>query len=95
MLPVPASAATDEGEGSETGNGDRPNETASERETKGNGGDPARYTPARARSKSAAQPFGGLSPSEAGKRSAEKRRAKAAELAKAEERAAQDAAKDA
>ena len=95
VLPVPASAVTDEGEGSETGNGDRPNETASERETKGNGGDPARYTPARARSKSGAQPFGGLSPSEAGKRSAEKRRAKAAELAKAEERAAQDAAKDA
>jgi succinoglycan biosynthesis transport protein ExoP len=51
--------------------------------------------PAQARSKSAGRPFGGLSPREAAKRSAESRRTKSAQQAEAAKRASDDEAKDA
>lgn len=51
--------------------------------------------PAREPSNSAGRPFGGLSPSEAGKRSGQSRRAKSSPHADAQERGAVDAAQDA
>jgi capsular exopolysaccharide synthesis family protein len=74
------------------------NETAGESETEGRGDQPAPSTPADSRSKPAPKPFGGLSPSEAGKRSWEIRRAKSAQRADAPESpfdATQDGLKDA
>jgi hypothetical protein len=51
--------------------------------------------PAREPSSSAGRPFGGLSPSEAGKKSGQSRRARSSPRADAQERAAIDAAQDA
>ena len=61
----------------------------------GRGDTPAPNALAPEPSKSAGQPFGGLSPSEAGKRSGQSRRAKSAQREDAQERAALDAAHDA
>ena len=99
-LTVSPSAADGDGEvpgrpWSETHASERPNESASESETEGRGDTPAPSAPAPEPSKSAGQPFGGLSPSEAGKRSGQSRRAKSAQRADAAERAALDAAQDA
>jgi succinoglycan biosynthesis transport protein ExoP len=100
-LPLAVSPSAADGDGdapdrrrSETHAGERPNETAGETETDGHDDKPAR-APARARSKSADRPFGGLSPREAGQRSAQSRRAKSAQQAEAAERAALDEAQDA
>ena len=82
-LTVPPSVA--DGDGGVPA-GERSVETANEIETEGGGDQPAPSTPAHSRSKPASKPFGGLSPSEAGKRSAEIRRAKSAQRADAPER---------
>jgi polysaccharide biosynthesis transport protein len=97
-LTVPPSAADgDDAVPPSEANSQGPNETASERETERSGDTPASSAsvPAPARSKSAGQPFGGLSPSEAGKKSGQSRRAKSAQRTNAQERAALDAAQDA
>ena len=82
---------------SETHASEKPNETASETKTDGRADQPAPSAPVGARSKPAGQPFGGLGPSKAGKRSAQIRKAKAAQRADAAERAdtAERAARDA
>jgi polysaccharide biosynthesis transport protein len=74
--------------------GERSDETANESETVGGGDQTAPSTPAHSRSKSAAKRFGGLTPSEAGKRSWEIRRAKSAQRADAPESAPLDAKQD-
>ena len=74
--------------------GGRSNEAASESETAGRPDQPAPSTPAHSRSKPVAKPFGGLTPSEAGKRSWEIRRAKSAQRADAPESAPFDATQD-
>ena len=66
----------------------------SESATDGGGAEPASGAPAETRSKSAARPFGGLSPREAAVRSAQSRRAKSADRAEEAERAAADGAQD-
>ena len=90
-LTVPPSAA--DGDGGVPA-GERSYETANESETEGGGDQPAPSTPAHSRSKPAAKPFGGLTPSEAGKRSWEIRRAKSAQRADAQESAPFDATQD-
>jgi hypothetical protein len=77
-----------EGHGSE-----RPNETSGESETDARDDKPAPSAPAPTRPESSGKPSGGLSPSEAGKRSGESRKAKSSQGP--HERAAQDALKDA
>ncbi len=71
-----------------------PTETTGESETDGDGKEPAPGEPAPTRSKSS-RPFGGLTPREAGLKSAQSRKAKAAERAETEERAALDGGQDA
>jgi cellulose biosynthesis protein BcsQ len=98
-LTVSPSAADGDGEvpgrpWSETHASERLNESAGESETEGRGETPAPSAPAPEPSKSAGQPFGGLSPSEAGKRSWEIRRAKSAQRADAPESAPFDATQD-
>jgi capsular exopolysaccharide synthesis family protein len=89
---VPPSAADGEGDVRSW----RPAETqAVESETNGRGAEPASGAPAEPRSKSAARPFGGLSPREAAMRSAQSRSAKSAERAEEGERAAAEGAQDA
>jgi polysaccharide biosynthesis transport protein len=75
---------------SETHAGQSPNETASERETNGHGDEPARSAPAQGNSKSAGRPFGGLTPREAGLRSAQSRKAKSTQREAAERDALED-----
>jgi polysaccharide biosynthesis transport protein len=58
------------------------NDTAGQGETNGRPAEPAPGAPAETRSKSAAGPFGGLSPREAAARSAQRRRAKSAKRAR-------------
>ena len=71
------------------------NETAGESETDERGAEAASGAPAETRSKSAARPFGGLSPREAAVKSAQTRRARSAERAEKAERAAAEGAEDA
>jgi capsular exopolysaccharide synthesis family protein len=78
-----------DGEGSErpraeTQAGETPNETVGQSEIDGRADKPASSAPAQASSKSAGRPFGGLSPREAGQRSAQSRRAKSARQEAAE-----------
>jgi hypothetical protein len=80
---------------SETQTREKPNETASERETDARGDKPASGAPAHAASKSAGRPFGGLSPREAAQKSAQIRKAKSAQRKKAAGHAALDEAQDA
>ena len=101
LMPTVSTSAAD-GDGavpslrrSEAHAGESPNEAASARETDGSGDTPAPSAPAPARSKSAGRPFGGLSPSEAGKRSGQSRRAKSAQRADARESPELDAPQDA
>ena len=70
------------------------NETAGASETDERGAEPASGAPAETRSKSAARPFGGLSPREAAVKSAQIRRARSAERAEKAERAAAEGAQD-
>jgi polysaccharide biosynthesis transport protein len=96
LLPNIPPADGGEAVGSEpSNNGQGPSDSAGEREAKGEGRKPAPGAPAGARPNITAPSFGGLSPSEAGKRSAEKRKANAAERAEAQERAPLDATQDA
>jgi len=97
---VSPSAADGDGEvrsrrRSETQAREKPNKTASERETDARGDKPASGAPAKAASKSAGRPFGGLSPREAAQKSAQTRKAKSAKRAKAAGRATLDEAQDA
>ena len=80
---------------SESPAGERPDETPGESETDARGDKPAPSAPAPPRPEPSGRPFGGLSPSEAGKKSGESRRAKSSQGPHAPERAAQDALKDA
>ena len=75
---------------SETHAGRSPNETASERETNGHGDEPARSAPTQGNSTSAGKPFGGLTPREAGLRSAQSRKEKSAQSEAAERDALED-----
>jgi len=75
--------------------GERSYETAYESETEGGGDQPAPSNPADSRSTPAGKPFGGLTPSEAGKRSWAIRRARSAQRADAPESAPFDATQDA
>ncbi len=95
-LRLTASPSAAEGNGevsglrSESPAGESPN-GASESGMAGRDDQPAPSPP----SKSVGRPFGGLSPSEAGRKSGERRRARASQHAGAQERAAPDAAQDA
>ena len=96
-LTVPASAADGDGDArrrsAETRADASANESGPGSETDGRGAEPASDGPAQAPSKSSGRPFGGLSPREAGLRSAQSRSAKSAQRAAHDE--AQDVVEDA